>query len=139
MLPDAAPCRNASSKEAVVKLHLAQDSGQNAFTGYGEGFVLVNQRRFERSLIVLPDRLIAEWEPRSFEALMEAHFAQLAALEAEIVLLGTGAALRFPAPRLTAPLMRAGIGFEVMDSFAAARTYNILMGEGRRVAAALLL
>ncbi len=139
MLPDAAPCRNWRSKETVLKLHLAQNSGQNAFTGYGEGFVLVNAQRFERSVIVLPDRIVPEWGPRSLEALGEAHFAQLAALDVEIVLLGTGAALRFPAPRLIAPLARAGIGFEAMDSFAAARTYNILMGEGRRVAAALLL
>ncbi len=122
-----------------MKLHLDRAAGLNRFTGYGEGYVLVNQQRFDRSLIVLPDRLIAAWEPRSFEDLLEAHFAQLAALEAEIILLGTGAALRFPAPHLTAPLLRTGIGFEVMDSFAAARTYNILMGEGRRVAAALLL
>lgn len=121
-----------------MKLHLAQISGQNAFTGYGEGFVLVNQQRFERSLIVLPDR-ITEWEPRNLDALDEAHFAQLAALNAEILLLGTGRTLRFPPPRLTAPLARAGIGFEIMDSFAAARTYNILLGEGRRPAAALLL
>lgn len=122
-----------------MKLHLAQNAGQNAFTGYGEGFVLVNQQRFERSLIVLPERIIADWEPRSLDALTEAHFSQLAALDVEIILLGTGKALRFPAPRLTAPLARARIGLEAMDSFAAARTYNILMGEGRRVAAALLL
>jgi len=55
------------------------------------------------------------------------------------VLLGTGKMLRFPHPRLSSPLTQARIGFEVMDTFAAARTYNILMGEGRRVAAALLL
>mgnify|MGYP000176765016 CR=1 FL=1 len=122
-----------------MKLHLAQNAGQNAFTGYGDGYVLVNQQCFERSLIVLPDRVITEWEPRSLDALAEVHFAQLARLDVEIVLLGTGRTLRFPSPRLTAALARAGIGFEVMDSFAAARTYNILMGEGRRVAAALLL
>lgn len=122
-----------------MKLHLAQNSGQNAFTGYGEGYVLVNQQRFERSVIVLPDQVIAEWEPRSLDTLAEAHFAQLAMLNVEIVLLGTGKTLHFPSPRLSAPLARTGIGFEVMDSFAAARTYNILMGEGRRVAAALLL
>jgi len=122
-----------------LKLHLAQNAGQNAFTGYGDGYVLVNQQRFEHSVIVLPDQLIAEWEPRSFEALAEVHFAQLATLNVEIVLLGTGKALRFPSPRMTGPLTRARIGFEAMDSFAAARTYNILMGEGRRVAAALLL
>jgi uncharacterized protein len=139
ILPDAAPSRNWAALGANLKLHLAQNSGQNAFTGYGAGYVLVNQQRFERSLIVLPQQLFPDWEPRSVDALAETHFAHLAALDAEIVLLGTGAALRFPPPRLSAPLARARIGFEVMDTFAAARTYNILMGEGRRVAAALLL
>lgn len=100
---------------------------------------MVNQQRFEQSLIVLPDRLIDDWAPRRLEDLTEAHFAQLAELNAEIILLGTGALLRFPHPRLSAPLTSRHIGFEVMDTFAAARTYNILMGEGRQVAAALLL
>ena len=100
---------------------------------------MVNQQRFEKSLIVLPDKLIDDWEPRCLEELTEAHFAFLASLDAEVILLGTGAVLRFPHPRLTAPLAAQRIGFEVMDAYAAARTYNILMGEGRRVAAALLL
>ncbi len=122
-----------------MKLHLAHFSGQNAFTGYGEGSVLVNQQRWERSVIVLPDRLITDWAPRSVAELTEADFALLASLGAEIVLLGTGPTLRFPAPVLSQVLTRQGIGLEVMDSFAAARTYNILLAEGRRVAAALLL
>lgn len=122
-----------------MKLHLARTAGQNAFTAYGEGFVMVNDRRHETSLIVLPEQLILDWEPRTSGDLTEAHFAHLATLDVEIILLGTGNTLRFPAPRLTAPLVQARIGCEVMDSHAAARTYNILMGEGRRVAAALLL
>ncbi|MBT9614448.1 MAG: Mth938-like domain-containing protein [Burkholderiales bacterium] len=122
-----------------MKLHLSQHPGQNLFTHYGDGYVMVNQQRFERSLIVLPDKLIDDWEPRALDELTETHFAFLAGLNAEIVLLGTGAMLRFPHPRLTAPLAAQRIGFEVMDTYAVARTYNILMGEGRHVAAALLL
>jgi len=122
-----------------MKLHLTQQAGQNLFTAYGAGYVMVNQQRFETSLIVLPDKLINDWPPRSLDDLNEAHFVYLATLDAEIVLLGTGNMLRFPHPRLSNPLAQARIGFEVMDTFAAARTYNILMGEGRRVAAALLL
>lgn len=122
-----------------MKLHLSQQPGQYLFTNYGDGYVMVNQQRFESSLIVLPDQLIEHWEPRSLDALTEAHFTELADLNAEVVLLGTGAMLRFPHPRLTAPLATRRIGFEVMDTYAAARTYNILMSEGRRVAAALLL
>jgi len=54
-------------------------------------------------------------------------------------LIGTGARFQFPEPALLAPLQKAGIGVEVMDTQAACRTYNILLGEGRSVAAALIL
>ena len=63
----------------------------------------------------------------------------IAQLEPEIALLGTGDRQRFPHPRLIQALMARGIGVEVMDTSAACRTYNIVMLEGRRVAAALLL
>ncbi|MEO1765828.1 Mth938-like domain-containing protein [Thiobacter aerophilum] len=122
-----------------MKLHLAQFAGQNAFTGYGAGYVLVNGERFERSLIVLPDRLITDWTPRTSAELTEADLAFLATLAVDIVLLGTGARLCFPPPGLAQTLPRQGIGLEVMDSQAAARTYNILLAEGRRVAAAVML
>ena len=122
-----------------MKLHLAQQAGQNLFTAYGDGYLVVNQQRYERSLIVLPNQLIDDWAPRQLEQMVESDFAFLASLEAEIVLLGTGVRQHFPHPRLTTPLTQARIGFEVMDSYAAARTYNILMGEGRHVAAAVLL
>ena len=59
---------------------------------------MVNQQRFEKSLIVLPDKLIDDWEPRCLEELTEAHFAFLASLDAEVILLGTGAVLRFLTP-----------------------------------------
>ena len=122
-----------------MKLHQSQYPGQNLFTSYGEGYVMVNQQRFEKSVIVLPNQLIDDWAPRNLEQMTEADFAFLAEVDAEIILLGTGSVLRFPHPRLSAPIAERRIGFEVMDTYAAARTYNILMGEGRRVAAALLL
>jgi uncharacterized protein len=122
-----------------LKLHLSAPSGQNAFTGYGPGYVAVNGRRFERSLIVLPDRIEADWPPESFDALAPEHLAALVEIAPEIVLLGTGAQLRFPRPELTRALVDARIGVEVMDVQAACRTYNILAAEARRVAAALLL
>ena len=80
-----------------------------------------------------------DWAPARFDALALEHFALLAALEVEVVLLGTGARQRFPAPGLTEPLRAARVGLEVMDVAAACRTYNILLAEERRVAAALLL
>ena len=121
-----------------MKLHATARTHLNTFTGYGDGYVLVNGERREASLIVLPERIL-DWPVGAFAELAEAHFAQIAELGPEVVLLGTGARQRFPQARLTAPLARAGVGLEVMDVQAACRTYNILMAEDRRVVAALLL
>lgn len=122
-----------------MKLHLSAPEGQNAFTGYGPGYVSVNGKRFARSLIVLPDRIVADWSAETFDALLPEHLASLVEIAPEIVLLGTGAQLRFPRPEITRALVDAHIGVEVMDVQAACRTYNILAAEARRVAAALLL
>lgn len=121
-----------------MKLHASAPTQLNTFTGYGEGYVLVNGERRESSLIVQPEHIL-DWPVHAFAALGEAHFAQLAELGPEVVLLGTGTRLRFPHPRLSAPLARAGVGLEVMDLRAACRTYNILVAEDRRVLAALIL
>ena len=120
-----------------MKLHVSGPLGRNAITGYGEGYVLVNGQRHEASVIVLPDRVLP-WDVSEFAGLTSADFEKLKGLDAEILLLGTGPRQRFPDPRLTAPLAAAGVGVEVMDLKAACRTFNILVAEERKVAAALL-
>ena len=122
-----------------MKLHLDPATAKNTITGYGEGYVMVNRQRFERSLVVLPERIIPDWPATTFEALAPEHLAALTGLDREIILLGTGARLRFPRPEIMQSLARAGVGVEVMDVQAACRTYNILLAEDRRVAAALLI
>ncbi len=122
-----------------MKIQLERASGQNVIRSYGPGRVTVNQQIYTASLIVTPERVIADWRPRAFGDLTAADIETIAALEPEVVLLGTGSRLRFPAPALTRSLVAAAIGFEAMDTGAACRTYNVLMSEGRRVAAALLL
>jgi uncharacterized protein len=122
-----------------LKLHLATSHNQNTFTGYGEGYVMVNAVRYERSLVVLPDRPVEAWAVAGVNALQEEDLGFLARLGVEIVLLGTGTSLRFLHPRLLQSLARARVGVEVMDTHAACRTYNILVAEGRKVAAALIL
>ncbi len=122
-----------------MKLHLSQTTGTNTFTAYGAGYVSINGQRFERSLIVLPDHILTDWAPESFEALAPGHLDTLVDIAPEVVLLGTGARLRFPRPEITRALVEARIGLEVMDAQAACRTFNILVAEGRKVAAALLL
>ena len=121
-----------------MKLQLAGASARNTITGYGAGYVLVNGARHEENLIVLPDRMLP-WSAGGFESLGAEDFVALAQLDLEVVLVGTGARLRFPSPQVIRPLVDARIGFEVMDAQAACRTYNILASEERRVAAALLL
>ena len=121
-----------------LKLHLTNISAANVFTGYGEGYVMINNRRHERNLVVLRERLLTDWAAPSFDELDAAHFAMIAEMKPEIVLLGTGSRLRFPRPEITRALIEAGIGLEVMDFQAACRTYNFLAAEERNVAAALL-
>ncbi len=121
-----------------MKLQLAQTEGWNTFTAYGEDYVSVNAVRHQDNLIVLPYQLIEKWTPASFSTLSRADFDLLATLDAEIILLGTGKLLRFPSPELMQSLMQARKGIEVMDTQAACRTFNVLAGEKRKVAAALL-
>jgi uncharacterized protein len=122
-----------------VKLHLAHFGQQNIFSGYGDGYVLINQIRHEKNMIVFPDQLIEHWPVASVAALSHEHFDEILARKPEIILLGTGAQLRFPDYTLMARILQTRTGFEVMDTPAACRTYNILVEEGRQVAAAIIL
>ncbi len=122
-----------------MKIHLQTGDGHNIIRTYGPGQVTVNQDAFKCSIIVLPQRLVHDWPPQTFDDLAPEHFQTLAELGAELVILGTGRRLQFPRAVVTAPLAKLNIGWEVMDTAAACRTYNILMGEDRRVAAALLM
>ena len=120
-----------------MKLHAAAPGTYNVITAYGAGYVAVNGQRHESSLIVTPQTVL-DWPVAAFAELKGEDFEALETLGLEIVLLGTGPRQRFPHPRLTAGLREARIGLEVMDVQAACRTYNILVAEERKVAAALL-
>jgi uncharacterized protein len=121
-----------------MKLHPDQNNALNTVTAYGEGYFEINRVRHEGPLLLMPEGEVRRWQVQSYEAITAESLEALLALGAEVILLGTGNRHRIPHPRLTAALTRAGIGIEAMDSSAACRTYNILMGEGRRVLAALL-
>ena len=121
-----------------MKFHLTPAAG-HVVTGTGPGWVRVGTDEYRTSFVLVPDAIVTPWASAGFDALSEADFEPVHALAPELVLLGTGARQRFPHPRLYRALSNAGIGVEVMDSAAAARTYNIVAAEGRRVAAALIL
>lgn len=122
-----------------MRFSLDINANHHFIKGYGPGWINVNERDIRRSVIVTPERLVTDWPPQTFADLEETHFALIAQLEPEMVLLGTGDRQRFPRPHLIQALLARGVGVEAMDTAAACRTYNIIMMEGRRVAAALLM
>ncbi len=106
---------------------------------YGPGWVEVGNERLHTSFVMSSTGERFAWNCARFEDLMPEHFEQLARLQPELVIFGSGNRLRFPAPGLTMALIQLQIGLETMDTRAACRTYNVLAGEGRRVAVALLM
>lgn len=123
----------------VMKLHTTPTQHYQTVTAYDESGVEINAVRFNHSLTVMPEVPPSPWPAESFDTLTTEHFASIALAEPDVVILGTGARQRFVHPRLTQPLTARRIGVECMDNPAACRTYNILMGEGRKVVLALII
>lgn len=134
-----------------MKFTREQSEGLYTIHAYDEGEVILNSPdksddrdenarvTLTHSFIVSPGKLIADWAPLSLNELTGNDLAPLPALSPEVVLLGTGKRMQFPGQEQLAALMELGVGYEVMDSSAACRTYNILAGEGRQVAAAIIV
>ena len=122
-----------------MKLQLTTAENNNLITGYSEDFIEINKKRYARNLIVLANQLILNWDVTSFSDLTAAHFVEIIQLNPEVVLLGTGSKHQFLHPKITQNLTEKNIPIECMTTAAACRTYNILMSEGRNVAASLLL
>jgi uncharacterized protein len=122
-----------------MKFSLADSGGGYTIHAYSDTHILIGERSYTRSLILQPDRIIDDWQVTSVEQLQAEDFQGLAQLQPSLVLLGCGIRQRFPAPLLYRCLTEAGIGIEIMTTAAACRTYNILVSEGRSVAAALIL
>lgn len=122
-----------------MKLHASSTQQYQTVTGYDATGVEINAQHYDYSLIVMPETPPRAWNVTSFDELSEAHFEQILADAPDVVILGTGERQRFVHPKLTASLTMRRIGVECMDSQAACRTYNILMGEGRKATLALIL
>jgi len=106
---------------------------------YAPGRFRVSNIVHEGAVIVFPDRTIA-WDVSSFADLNADHFAAVLAADPkpDVLLLGSGARMQLLPSALRKALREQGVVVDVMDSPAACRTYNVLLAEGRRVAAALL-
>ena len=122
-----------------MKLHLTTAENNNLITGYSADFVEINRQRYTSSFIVMADKLLLDWQATDFLSLTAGHFVKIIELKPEVVLLGTGEKHQFLHPKITQNLIENGIPIECMTTAAACRTYNILMSEGRKVMAALIL
>ena len=96
---------------------------------------LVNERTLVRSFIIAPDMLVEDWPVADITAMRPADLGALFELQPELILLGSGETQAFPPAEVMATCLQRGIGLESMTNAAAARTFNVLAGEGRRVVA----
>jgi len=124
---------------ASMKFTLEASSRVNLIRGYSPREIRIGNQRLTASCIVTADTVIAQWDPVSFADLKPEHLESILALAPELVLLGTGPTQKFPPAAIRAAFTSGGMGLEVMDLGAACRTFNILVQEERRVAAALFL
>lgn len=143
-----------------MQLHREQRSSLNTVTGYGDDYIEVNDQRYYHPIFFSPDGEVSAWTVGHFSQITLADIEKAAGLiveetsaidflednsprrytqAPEVIIIGTGKRHAFISPAILAPLLQARIGIEMMDSKAAARTYNVLMSEGRKVVAALLI
>ena len=115
-----------------------QDEGY-VFTSYDKNTVSINGRPFKESLIISSSRLDENWEVSTVDLLTPGHIEQILSFDPELIIIGTGDKLVFPAVDAYSAIIKRGIGVDFMDTGAACRTYNILMSEGRDVVAGLIL
>lgn len=145
-----------------MKLHTDHNAALNTVTGYGNGFVEINKISFNHAIAFGPEGPVNPWlaespdeittalllqaagltlkpvDPLAFLDASEAPQPEVDGVKPEVLLVGTGSRQRMLDHKIITPLLRAGVGVECMTTEAAARTYNILMAEGRQVIAALL-
>jgi uncharacterized protein len=115
-----------------------QDEGY-VITAYDSDGVSINGKKFNQSLIVTSTQLNEDWGLDSIETLQPDHVELILSLDPELIVIGTGNRLIFPAVEMYSAIIKRGIGVDFMDTGAACRTYNILMSESRNVVAGLIL
>ena len=122
-------------------MKFSEDMGGSTYriTGYGEAWVAVNYERLTNSFLIGSQTLISDWQPQTLAELQPAHLDALFAIGAEVILIGTGKSQQLPPAEVWKTLVQHGVGFEVMTTAATCRTYNVLLSEARRVAAAFFV
>jgi uncharacterized protein len=122
-------------------MRFTQDSSSttNLVRAYGNGELRINNEVYRSAIIVSASVVQAMPDIRGMEDVARLDASRILALDPEVVLLGTGQRQIFPAASFRGQFLSAGIGFEVMDTGAACRTFNVLVAEQRRVVALLMV
>lgn len=122
-----------------MKFSQIEDAGTNLIESYDASHIRINGQTYQAGLAVSAEQIATDWGPSDGNELRTEHIEALLAWQPQVVLIGTGARQRLPEPAVYFALLERGIGVEIMDTGAACRTYNILVSEGRRVVAGLIL
>src|ERR1700754_3009440 len=122
-----------------MKFTLENNPSLNFIRSYSAEELKIGEHSIRSSCIVMADKLITSWPPTTLDELAVNHLELIFEMQPELVLLGTGPRQRFAAAPIRAAFAAQKIGLEAMDLGAACRTFNILVQEDRRVAAALFL
>jgi len=132
---------SSQSLNLYDEMKFAQDSQEDGYviTAYDANSVSINAKKFSQSLVVASTRLHENWDIADIELLTSSHIELVLSFQPELIIIGTGNSLVFPAVEIYSGIIEHGIGVDFMDTGAACRTYNILMSEGRDVVAGLIL
>lgn len=122
-----------------MQLHLERPDFAYLLRGADGTHALVNERSLGSSFVIAPDVLIEDWPVREVATMTQANLDVLLERQPELVVLGTGGAQAFPPPEVMGACLSRGIGLEAMTNAAAARTFNVLAAEGRRVVAGFVI
>lgn len=122
-----------------MQLTLENPDFRYLLRGISTDGVLVNDKTLNRSFILTPHELLEDWRPASSLDITTDDMQALLDLNPVVVLLGTGTRQQFPSAAVMAACLTLGIGIEVMDNAAAARTFNVLATEGRKVVAGFIV
>jgi uncharacterized protein len=120
-----------------MKFSEEHNDNQFTITGYDDQNIRINNKSFKQGFILTPSHFTPDWQPQVFSDLQAQHLNAIFALQPEFILLGTGIKQLFPEKEVYLSLVNSSIGFEIMNTQAACRTFNILMADDRNVAAAL--
>lgn len=111
----------------------------NIIHAYAPGEIRINTEIYTNSLVITVSSLHTDWPLTEIDALDESHIEPILRQDPELILFGTGDRLVFPGADKLRPIIERGIGYEIMDTAAACRTYNVLVAEGRHVVAGLII